>query len=142
MNNRSILLTHAERKLPFVLINTLLLHIPLLALTDIQNHGQRNELILVKLGNVRFLQVNIVVPAPITTAPHKIFIMSDEEGEHRRRTAACRHCADDTLPPTHCRRRQCCAAAKLPPLPPSLTFYVSLLSLFPLPLPLPLLVDC
>jgi hypothetical protein len=27
---------------------------------------------------------NIVVPAPITTAPHKIFIMSDEEGSNRR----------------------------------------------------------
>jgi hypothetical protein len=85
---------------------------------------------------------NIIVPAPITTAPHKIFIMSDEEGEHYRRAAACRRRADDTLPPLHCRQCQCCAAAKLPPLPPLLTFYVSLLSLFPLPLPLPLLVDC
>ncbi len=34
---------HAERKILFVLINTLLLHIPLLALTDGQNDGQRNE---------------------------------------------------------------------------------------------------
>jgi hypothetical protein len=85
---------------------------------------------------------NIVVPAPITTAPHKIFIMSDEEGEHCRRAAARCHCADDTLLPPHCRQCQCCAAAKLLPLPPLLTFYVSLLSLFPLPLPLPLLVDC
>jgi hypothetical protein len=91
---------------------------------------------------------NIVVPAPITTAPHKIFIMSDEEGEHRRHAAARRRRADDTLPLPHCCQRQHCAAAKLPPLPPLpplpllLTFYVSLLSLFPLPLPLPLLVDC
>jgi hypothetical protein len=85
---------------------------------------------------------NIVVRAPITTALHKIFIMSDEEGEHRRRTAARRHRADDTLPPPHCRQRQRCAAAKLPPLPPLLTFYVSLLLSFPSPLPLPLLVDC
>jgi hypothetical protein len=85
---------------------------------------------------------NIIVPAPITTAPHKIFIMSDEEGEHCRRTAARRHRADDTLPLPHCCQRQCCAAAKLLPLPPSLTFYVLSLSLFPLPLPLPLLVDC
>jgi hypothetical protein len=85
---------------------------------------------------------NIVVPAPITTALHKIFIMSDEEGEHCRRAAARRRRADDTLPPPHCRQGQRCAATKLPPMPPSLTFYVSLLSLFPLPLPLPLLVDC
>jgi hypothetical protein len=85
---------------------------------------------------------NIIVPAPITTATHKIFIMSDEEGEHCRRTAACRNHADDTLLPPHCRRRQCCTAAKLLPLPPLLMFYVSLLSSFPLPLLLPLLVDC
>jgi hypothetical protein len=50
-----------KEKLPFVLINTLLLHIPLLALTHRQNDGQRNELILVGgLGNLRFLQVNLV----------------------------------------------------------------------------------
>jgi hypothetical protein len=85
---------------------------------------------------------NIVVSAPFTTAPHKILIMSDEEGEHCHHTAARRHGANDTLPLPHCRQRQRCAAAKLPPLPPLLTFYVSLLSLFPLPLPLPLLVDC
>ncbi len=85
---------------------------------------------------------NIVVPTPITTAPHKIFIMSDEEGEHCRRTAACCHRADDTLPPPHCHRCQRCTAAKLPPLLPLLTFYVSLLLSFPLPLLLPLLVDC
>jgi hypothetical protein len=46
-----------KEKLPIFLINTLLLHIPLLALTDRQNDGQRNELILVGLGNLRFLQV-------------------------------------------------------------------------------------
>ncbi len=34
-----------KEKLPFVLINTLLLHIPLLALTHGQNDGQRNEYI-------------------------------------------------------------------------------------------------
>ncbi len=85
---------------------------------------------------------NIVVPAPITTAPHKIFIMSDEEGEHHHRTAARCHLADDTLPPPHCRQRQRCAATKLPPLPPLLTFYVSLLSSFSSPLPLPLFGDC
>ena len=38
--------------------NTLIHYIPLLALTHGQNHGQRNELILVGLGNLRFLQVN------------------------------------------------------------------------------------
>ncbi len=32
---------HAVRKLPFFLINTLLLYIPLLALTDRQNYRQR-----------------------------------------------------------------------------------------------------
>jgi hypothetical protein len=32
-----------KEKLPFVLINTLLLHIPLLALTDRQNHRQRHK---------------------------------------------------------------------------------------------------
>jgi hypothetical protein len=85
---------------------------------------------------------NIVVPAPITTTLHKIFIMSDEEGEHCRRAAARRCRADDTLPLPHCRQYQRCAAAKLPLLPPLLTSYVSLLSLFPSPLLLPLLVDC
>ncbi len=84
---------------------------------------------------------NIVVPAPFTTSPHKTLIMSDEEEEHCRRTAAHRHRADDTLPPPHCRQCQRCAAAKLSPLPPLLMFYVSLLLLFPSPLPLPLLVD-
>ena len=55
-------------------MNTLLLYIPLLALTDRQNHRQRvklvlvglatltgsSRLILVGLGNLRFLQVNRV----------------------------------------------------------------------------------
>ncbi len=63
VNNRSIPSTHAEKKLPFVLINTLLLDIPLLAFTDRQTDKQtdrqRNELILVGLGNLRFLQVNL-----------------------------------------------------------------------------------
>ncbi len=68
--------------------------------------------------------------------------MSDEEGEHRHRTAAHRHRADDTLPLPHCRRRQCWAAAKLPPLLLLHAFYMLLLSLFPSPLTLPLLVDC
>ncbi len=45
-------------KLPIFLINTLLLYIPLLALTDKWNYGQRDKLILVGLGNLRFLQVN------------------------------------------------------------------------------------
>ncbi len=62
----------------------------------------------------------------------------------RRRAAAHRPRAADALPPPppHCRRRQCCAAAKLPPLPPSLTFQLLLTSPFLSPLPLPLLVDC
>ncbi len=47
-----------KEKLPIFLINTLLLHIPLLALTHRQNDGQRNKLILVGLGNLWFLQVN------------------------------------------------------------------------------------
>ncbi len=34
---------HTEKKLPIFLINTLLLHIPLLALTDRWNDGWRNE---------------------------------------------------------------------------------------------------
>jgi hypothetical protein len=34
---------HAERKIIVVLTNTLLLHIPLLALTDGQNDGQRDK---------------------------------------------------------------------------------------------------
>ncbi len=46
--------------MPFFLINTLLLYIPLLALTDRQNYGQRNKLILVGVGNLRFLQVNSI----------------------------------------------------------------------------------
>jgi hypothetical protein len=48
-----------KEKLPIFLINTLLLHIPLLALTHPQTELQRNEFILVGLGNLRFLQVNI-----------------------------------------------------------------------------------
>ncbi len=47
---------HAERKITDLSVNTLLLYIPLLALTDGQNYRQRNELILVGLGNLRFLQ--------------------------------------------------------------------------------------
>ncbi len=46
---------------------------------------------------------------------------------------------------TNCRRRTAtnvCAAAKLLPLLPLLTFYLSLLSSFPSPWLLPLLVDC
>ncbi len=43
MNNFSIPSTHAERKITYSLINTLLLYIPLLALRDGQNHRQRNE---------------------------------------------------------------------------------------------------
>ncbi len=34
---------HAEKKIPIFLSNTLLLHIPLLALTDGQNDRQRDE---------------------------------------------------------------------------------------------------
>ncbi len=37
---------HDVRKLPFFLINTVLLYIPLLALTDGQNHGETNTLAL------------------------------------------------------------------------------------------------
>ncbi len=43
MNNRSIPSTHALKKLPIFLINTLLLHIPLVALTDGQNYQQRDK---------------------------------------------------------------------------------------------------
>ncbi len=44
MNNRSIPSTHARRKIATFLENTLLLYIPLLALTDGQNHGGMNTL--------------------------------------------------------------------------------------------------
>ncbi len=47
-----------KEKSPIFLINTLLLYIPLLALSDRWNYRQRNELILVGLGKLRFLQVN------------------------------------------------------------------------------------
>ncbi len=47
-------------KLLIFLLNTLLLHNPLLALTDGQNDRQRNELILIGLGNLRFLQVKVL----------------------------------------------------------------------------------
>jgi hypothetical protein len=50
-----------KEKVPIFLINTLLLHIPLLALTDRQNDGRRDKFILVGLGNLRFLQVNLFV---------------------------------------------------------------------------------
>ncbi len=53
---------HTERQIPIFLINTLLLYIPLLALTDGQNYRQRKELILVGLGNLQFLQVNVGIP--------------------------------------------------------------------------------
>ncbi len=46
-----------KEKLPLVLINTLLLHIPLLALTHRWNDRQRNKLILVWLVNLQFCQV-------------------------------------------------------------------------------------
>jgi hypothetical protein len=49
---------HAERKIAICSHNTLLLHIPLLALTHPQTELQMNKLILVGLGNLRFLQVN------------------------------------------------------------------------------------
>ena len=45
MNNHSVFLEHAlKEKLPFVLINTLLLHIPLLALTDRKTDRGTNTL--------------------------------------------------------------------------------------------------
>jgi hypothetical protein len=44
VNNRSIPSTNAKSKLPIFLINTLLLHIPLLALTDRRNYGETNTL--------------------------------------------------------------------------------------------------
>jgi hypothetical protein len=51
-----------KEKLQFVLINTLLLHISLLALTDGQMESQkRNKLILVGLGNLPFLQVKYCI---------------------------------------------------------------------------------
>jgi hypothetical protein len=58
VNNHSIPSTHAERQITDLSIITLLLYIPLLALTDGQNYRRRNKLILVGLGNLRFLQVN------------------------------------------------------------------------------------
>jgi hypothetical protein len=48
---------HAEEKLPFVLINTLLLHIPLLALTDRQNDGQRPNTLAARGLEVLFFQL-------------------------------------------------------------------------------------
>jgi hypothetical protein len=60
-----------KEKLPIFLINTLLLHIPLLALTDRRNYRQRNELILVGLGNLRFLQVNPGWAGSSTVPPGK-----------------------------------------------------------------------
>ena len=43
---------HAERKITNLPVKHSLLYIPLLALTDRQNYGQRKELILVGLGNL------------------------------------------------------------------------------------------
>ncbi len=59
MNNRVFFQGTLKEKLPIFLINTLLLHIPLLAFTAGQNDRRRNELILVGLGNLRFLQVHL-----------------------------------------------------------------------------------
>ncbi len=63
MNNCSIPSTHAVRNSPYFLINTLLLCIPLLALTDRQNQSQRNELILIGLttltGSSRLILVRL-----------------------------------------------------------------------------------
>ncbi len=44
VNNHSIPSTNAERKITNLLIDTVLLHIPLLALTDRQNYGGMNTL--------------------------------------------------------------------------------------------------
>jgi hypothetical protein len=57
----------------------------------------------------------------------------------RRRAAAALANTATMLPAADCRHR---TAAKLPPMPPLLTLYLSFLSSFPLPLLLPLLVDC
>ncbi len=62
-----------KEKLPIFLINTLLLHIPLLALTDRQNDGQRDKLILVGHGNLPFLQVNCSIPSKQQPYNHDIF---------------------------------------------------------------------
>ncbi len=65
-----------KEKLPIFLINTLLLHILLLAITDRRNDRRRNELILVGLGNLRFLQVNRSIPS--THAERKNTYLSDK----------------------------------------------------------------
>jgi hypothetical protein len=57
VNNHSIPSTNAERKITVCSHNTLLLHILFLALTHKQTELRRNELILVGLGDLRFLQV-------------------------------------------------------------------------------------
>jgi hypothetical protein len=92
------------------------------------------------------LAANTVAALP---PPHCHCITAAANALHRR--AACRRCAAahrpcaadaQPLPPPRCCRRQRCTATKLPPLPPSLTFQLSLPSPFLSPLPLPLLVDC
>ncbi len=51
MKNCSIPSPHAERKLPFILINTLLLHMPLLALTHPQTESKTKRRIhLLRIG--------------------------------------------------------------------------------------------
>ncbi len=60
---------HAEKKLPIFLINTLLLYIPLLALTDGQNDRQRDEYTCYAWTGGTFFQlcccVNFLVVAEI-----------------------------------------------------------------------------
>ncbi len=88
-----------KEKIPIFLVNTLLLHITLLALTDLLMDGQRNKLILVGLGNLpgssrstlvgldnltRFLQliahsVNLF-PTPLTK---KVLVFYSYVGTHK-----------------------------------------------------------
>ncbi len=61
VNNRIIPSMHSVRKLLIFLINTLLLYIPLLALTDRQNYGGTNTLALRGLEEPFFLSSCAVV---------------------------------------------------------------------------------
>jgi hypothetical protein len=89
------------------LINTLLLHIPLLALTDSRNDRQRIKLILVGLGNLWFLQVNHTIPSTHAEKNYQSFFLlhisllalTDRWNDRQRNEYTCCAWAGGTLFP-------------------------------------------
>ncbi len=72
VNNRSIPSTHAENKKPFILINTCLLHIPLLALTDGRTELQTEK----QIHSLRVGQRNLFTSCAVVS----VFLFLQEIG--------------------------------------------------------------